>query len=107
MMKRLNGIRAKSLCWAILSCGAIFLSACTPKAITPHEAADICEDRARKAQGVHGEVEVGVNSKTGVSSGIKIGVTSDYLKGRDPLVVYERCVFDKTGQAPIRPVLLR
>jgi len=25
----------------------------------------------------------------------------------DPLEVYEQCVFDRTGQAPIRPPVLR
>lgn len=88
-------------------CVAVALAGCTPTPVSPEKAADICEERAQRAQGVYGEVSVGVNSNTGVSSGLKLGVSSDYLQGRDPQIVYERCVFDKTGQAPIRPANLR
>ena len=54
-----------------------------------------------------GEIGIGINSNGKVSSGIEIGVTSDYLRGRDPYVVYEECVRAKTGEGPIRPLVLR
>ena len=41
-----------------------------------------------------------------VSTGVSIGISSDFLRGRDPYEVYEECVFRKTGQAPIRPLEL-
>ena len=88
-------------------CALAVLSACTPRPVSPERAADICEERAQKAQGVTGEVGIGVNSNSGAFSSLKLGVSSDYLQGRDPQIVYERCVFDKTGQAPIRPANLR
>lgn len=83
---------------------ALALTACGP--ISPERAADMCEERARAATGPTGEVAIGVTNKGKVRSGIEIGVTSDYLRGRDPYVVYEQCVRQKTGQGPIRPLEL-
>lgn len=78
------------------------LSACGP--ISPERAAEICEDRARAAAGPTGEVGIGINSDGNVSPRLEIGITSDYLRGRDPQAVYETCVRQKTGQPPIRPL---
>ena len=79
------------------------LAACGP--MSPERAANVCEDRARAATGITGEIEVGVGSD-GVGGGVELGVTSDYLRGRDPYVVYDECVRQKTGQGPIRPLEL-
>jgi hypothetical protein len=79
----------------------VVLSACGP--MSADRAADLCEDRARAATGITGEIGVGVGSE-GASSRIELGVTSDYLQGRDPYEVYESCVRQKTGQGPIRPL---
>ena len=83
------------------------LAACTPQPISPERAAEICEERARAAQGPTGRVTVGANSNTGGFGGVQVGLSSDYLAGRDPVAVYEECVFDRTGAAPIRPPRLR
>lgn len=83
--------------------GALFLTACGP--VSPERAADMCEERARAATGPTGEIGIGVGSE-GVGSRIEIGVTSDYIRGRDPYIVYEECVRQKTGQGPIRPLEL-
>ncbi|MEO9823095.1 MAG: hypothetical protein ABJF50_01595 [Paracoccaceae bacterium] len=83
--------------------GCLMLGACGP--MSPDRAADVCEDRARAAQGPTGEIGVGVGSG-GTSGSFEIGVTSDYLQGRDPYQVYENCVRQKTGQGPIRPLEL-
>jgi hypothetical protein len=83
------------------------LVACTPVPVSPERAAEICEEKARAAQGPTGRVSVGTNSNTGANAGIEIGVTSDFLTGRDPLDVYTECVFDRTGAGPIRPPVLR
>lgn len=91
--------------WAVVTlCVA---AACTPVPVSPERAAEICEDRARAAQGPTGRVTVGTNSNTGAFGGVELGVSSDFLAGRDPQAVYEECVFDKTGEAPIRPPRLR
>ena len=83
------------------------LTACSPVPVSPERGAEICEDKARAAQGPTGSVTVGTNSRTGRFGGVEIGVTSDFLAGRDQLEVYAQCVFDRTGAAPIRPPVLR
>lgn len=83
------------------------LAACTPQPIDPVRAAEICEDRARAAQAPTGRVTVGTNSRTGAFGGVQVGVSSDFLTGRDPLEVYTECVRDRTGAEPIRPPVLR
>lgn len=80
------------------------LSACGP--MSADRAADICEDRARAAQGPTAELGIGIGSE-GTRGSVEVGVTSDYLQGRDPYIVYEECVRQKTGQGPIRPLVLR
>ena len=81
--------------------------ACTPVPPSPEEVAQECEERARAAQGPTGSVTLGANSRTGLYSGVEIGVTSDYLAGRDPVAVYTDCVIRRSGQQPYRPPVLR
>lgn len=83
------------------------VAACEAAPVSPEKAAEICEERARAAQGPTGNVTVGVNSNSGRYVSGEIGLTADYLRGRDPMVVYERCVIDLTGLDPIRPPYLR
>ena len=85
----------------LLATGCLILGACGP--MSADRAADLCEDRARAATGVTGEIGIGVGSN-GASSSVELGVTSDFLQGRDPYEVYESCVRQKTGQGPIRPL---
>ena len=80
------------------------LAACGP--MSPERAADLCADEARKAAGPTGEIGIGVNSGGDVTNRIEIGISSDFLLGKDPQLVYEDCVRRKTGQAPIRPLVL-
>jgi len=82
----------------------IVLAACGP--MSPERAADLCEDRARAATGPTGEVGIGVNNRGETRGSVEIGITSDYIRGRDPYVVYEECVRARTGQGPIRPLVL-
>lgn len=79
------------------------IAACGP--ISPERAADQCEERARDALGPTGEARIGTGTN-GTSVGLTIGITSDFIKGRDPQDVYQSCVLQKTGQAPIRPLSL-
>lgn len=89
---------------ALISC--VVMGACAVP-LSPERAAEICEERARDAQGPTGSVTLGTNSRTGGFGRVEIGVTSDFISGRDPIEVYEECVFDRTGAAPIRPPVLR
>ncbi|SFR99078.1 hypothetical protein [Yoonia litorea] len=83
----------------------IAVSACAP--ISPERAADRCEDRARAAQGPEIGLRMGANSESGPFAGGSISISSDAIMGRDPVAVYEECVFDLTGELPIRPPRLR
>ena len=86
-----------------LAAGAMLLAACEPVPVDPEQAALQCEQRARGAQGPTGSVTIGASSEDGPFVGTQIGLSSDYLAGRDPIAVYEDCVIRKTGAPPIRP----
>ena len=91
--------------WVGISCVA--LAACDLPPPDPARVADQCEERARAAQGPTSQVTIGVNSDTGGFASGSVGVSSDFLQGRDPLQIYETCVFSRTGEPPIRPPVLR
>lgn len=86
-----------------LAAGAMLLAACEPVPVDPETAALQCEERARGAQGPTGSVTIGASSDDGPFVGTEIGLSSDYLAGRDPVQVYNDCVIQKTGALPIRP----
>jgi len=81
------------------------VAACSPP--TPEQAADRCEERARAAQGPEVGLTLGANSNEGPFASGSISISSDAIQGRDPVAVYESCVFNLTGEAPIRPPRLR
>ena len=89
---------------ALLLVGGAVLAGCGP--VSPERAARMCEERARAATGPTGEVGFGISSGGDSSARFEVGVTSDYLKGRDPYEVYDSCVREKSGQGPIRPLEL-
>lgn len=86
---------------------ALLLAACELPPPDPARVADACEERARAAQGPTGQVTVGINNRSGGFADASVGITSDFLRGLDPVQVYERCVFERTGELPIRPPVLR
>ncbi|OUD08972.1 hypothetical protein BVC71_09665 [Marivivens niveibacter] len=86
--------------WFLISALAA-VAACGP--IAPERAAQICEERAQRADGPFGNITLGTNSKSGAFASGEIGISTDYLRGTDPMTVYERCVVDLTGTGPIRP----
>jgi hypothetical protein len=77
------------------------LAACDLPPPDPARIAAECEARARAAQGPTGTVSVGVNSERGAFTEASIGLTSDFLQGRDPVAVYEQCVYQRTGSLPV------
>lgn len=83
------------------------LAACETQPMDPERAAQVCEQRARAAQGPTGSVTLGANSRSGGFVGGEIGLSGDYISGRDPVAVYEECVRARTGADPIRPPRLR
>lgn len=75
--------------------------------VSPQQAADRCEDRARAAQAPEGSLSIGTNSNTGPFASASVSVSSDFVRGTDPVALYESCVFNLTGELPIRPPRLR
>ncbi|MCK0095130.1 hypothetical protein MWU60_06080 [Yoonia sp. F2084L] len=84
---------------------ALAVTACGE--VSPERAADRCEERARAAQGPEVGVTVGANSNSGAFADASIGISLDAIRGRDPIEVYESCVFGLTGELPVRPARLR
>jgi len=93
--------------FTLLFAAGVVLSSCTAPVISSEVAATRCEARARAAQGPTGEVVFGVNNRTGASTSASIGISSDFMQGRDPNAVYDRCVLEMTGAGPIRRPVLR
>ncbi|WP_394153464.1 hypothetical protein [Loktanella salsilacus] len=87
-----------------LIAGFAVLAACAPP--TPPTLQQVeakCSQEARAAAGPTGSIAVGASSSTGLRSGISIGVTDDFLRGRDPAVVYAECYTRLSGAAPLTP----
>ncbi|MDQ7776521.1 hypothetical protein [Paracoccus aminovorans] len=78
------------------------LAACAP--IPVEQAERACLADARDATGPRTEMGIGVGSH-GVRGGfVQIGVSSDYIMGRDPSQVFQECVQRRSGQVPTRPL---
>jgi len=90
---------------SVVLLSAALVTACTP--MSPERAADRCEERARAAQGPQIGLTLGANSDSGPFASGSIGISADAIRGRDPVAVYESCVFNLTGELPIRPPRLR
>ena len=89
---------------AIPIAGLLALGACAPQLPpTPQQVEARCSEAARGAAGPTGQVALGVSSNRGVQSGLSIGVTDDFLRGRDPATVYAECYIRLTGAAPMIP----
>jgi hypothetical protein len=89
--------------WAVLFAGlaALSVSGCGPIPLVTVEKQ--CLERAQLAQQPRGRVSVGVGSDGKAVGGLTIGISSDYLQGRDPSQVFDSCVFARAGQMPSRP----
>jgi hypothetical protein len=81
------------------------MAACGP--VTLAQAERQCLARAYDASGPHGSVGVGVGDDGKAKAKVSLGISSDYLMGRDPSAVYDQCVFQKSGQMPSQPLYAR
>jgi hypothetical protein len=79
----------------------LLLVACAP--LTVEQAERACLQSARLAEQPRGEVGIGVTSEGRTEGVFDITVSSDFLLGRDPNEVYQRCVLQRSGQLPSRP----
>ncbi len=77
------------------------LAACGP--VSLQQAEEECYDKARLAEQPRGEISIGVDQGGNVGTEISIGISSDYLQGRDPSQVYNDCVMQRAGQMPSQP----
>jgi hypothetical protein len=85
----------------VLAC-LLTMAACGPVSLAQAERQ--CLGRAYDASGPHGSVGVGIGSDGKPRGKVSLGVTSDYLMGRDPSAVYDQCVFQKSGLMPSQPL---
>lgn len=82
-------------------CAAAFgLAGCAQRPLSPELAARVCAERAGLAQRPRGRVGVGIGSG-GVTGGVGVTVSPDFLLGRDPQDVYDACFIDRTGFPPM------
>ncbi|MDP5308303.1 hypothetical protein [Paracoccus spongiarum] len=85
-------------------CLAAALAGCAPLPVERAEAS--CLRDAELASGPRGQVTMGVAGGGGRSSGaigsVELNISSDYLMGRDPSDVFNRCVLRRSGQMPTR-----
>ncbi|MCQ0969672.1 hypothetical protein MLD63_04420 [Paracoccus sp. TK19116] len=79
------------------------LAACGP--IPVDQAERVCLDNARLAKAPRSTAVIGVGAGGGnvrPYGSLEIDVSSDYIRGRDPAVVYQQCVLRRSGQVPTR-----
>ncbi len=77
------------------------LAACGPMPVD--QAMKQCVEPARLAQAPRGTVGITADSDGNVGTSFTIGISSDYLQGRDPDQVFDACVRNRSGQPPLYP----
>lgn len=77
------------------------LVACGPMPVD--QAMKQCIEPARLAQKPRGEIGIRMDSHGNVGTRFEIGISSDYLQGRDPDQVFAQCVQNRSGQPPLYP----
>jgi hypothetical protein len=87
--------------FVLLGLGAALLSACGP--IPVEVAEQQCLESAELAQRPRGSVGIAADSNGNVGATFSIGISADYLAGKDPDQVYASCVYGRSGQNPTRP----
>ena len=84
------------------------IAGCGPVPVERAEA--ICARKADLAGGPRGSVAMGVVGGGGSvrpAGRVHLELSSDYLMGRDPAAVYDRCVVERSGQLPLHPYIGR
>lgn len=80
------------------------LAGCGP--VPVEQAERSCLRDAEMAQRPRGSVTVGVGAGSGGMRGsfgrVELDVSGDYLMGRDPSDVFDRCVVNRSGRMPTR-----
>lgn len=96
---------ARAPAYLALAAVSLAVAACAPIPVEQAEA--ICLSDAQLAVRPRGTVALGVTSEGRTAGSLGLEVSSDYIMGRDPAEVYNRCVYNKSGQLPTRPLYSR
>jgi hypothetical protein len=80
------------------------MAACS-QTMSPERAYEECTERARLAEQPRGRIGIGAGSE-GVAGNLDVTITSDFIAGRDPYIVYDTCFRNLTGAGPTRPLIL-
>lgn len=83
----------------------LFLTACGP--VPVGRAEKQCLRDAELAAGPKGEIAIGAiggGGGTRLGGRVELEISSDYIVGRDPSEVFNRCVIRRSGQMPTRPL---
>lgn len=78
------------------------LGACAPMPVD--QAERVCLRETRDATRPRAEVGFGVGSGGFRGGYVELGLSSDYVMGRDPADVFAACVRRRSGQSPERPL---
>jgi hypothetical protein len=62
-----------------------------------------CVEPARLAQAPRGSIGISADNHGNVGTSLTIGISTDYLQGRDPDQVFAACVQNRSGQPPLYP----
>jgi hypothetical protein len=89
----------------LMLAAALPLLAACDTTVSPERAYEQCSERARLAERPRGRIAMGVGSG-GPAGDLDLTVSSDFLTGRDPYVVYDTCFRNLTGAGPTRPLIL-
>ena len=85
----------------LLGFGALSLASCGP--IPVDVAMRQCVEPAQLAQRPRGSVGFVADNHGNFGTNVTIGISADYLAGRDPDQVFASCVRGRSGQEPIYP----
>lgn len=81
--------------------GLLTLTACGP--VPVDVAMQQCVEPAQLAQRPRGSVGITADNHGNVGTSLTIGISTDYLQGRDPNQVFASCVRARSGQEPLYP----
>lgn len=80
-------------------------AACAPVPVDRAERSCLLD--AREARAPRGDIAIGLGTdghSVRPMGRVSVSVSSDYVMGRDPSEVFNRCVLRRSGQMPTRPL---
>lgn len=84
-------------------CGVLLIGLASCGPIPVDVAMEQCIEPARLAQHPRGSIGIGADSRGNLATSVTIGISTDYLAGRDPDQVFASCVQGRSGQYPPVP----